>query len=294
MTALAITTEFDYGTLDAETRVVVQQKTGEIRERIGGAARNVVEIGERLLIVKGHLPHGDFGGWLQGEFGWSEWTARKMMSVADRFKTVNFTDLRIGPSALYLLASSETPDDVREQFIEQAKAGEKVTHDAVKKAVAKRKPKKPSRPKAAAKPSKDETGSAPETTPRTPATATPTPPEPEVEDIDEVEAATTDAPADADRSQPWAAYNADCRAAADLYQQLQTIMERMIARDGKTFASWLDKPWPKACKDNKADFENYIVTGWDSKTANRPDGRNFVYFFEPDGKKKGGGRKGKK
>lgn len=130
-----LATSFDYRSLDGESRIVVEQKTAEIRDRIGRAALNIFEIGERLVAVKARLGHGQFGTWLDAEFGWSDWTARKMMAVASQFKSVNFSDLKIAPSALYLLASEGVPAEVREEVIEQAKAGKQVTHADVKRAV---------------------------------------------------------------------------------------------------------------------------------------------------------------
>lgn len=123
---------FDYSALDSEARVVVQQKTGEIRDRMSRAATNIVEIGERLIAVKGSLTHGQFTKWLGAEFDWSERAARRMMEVAGQFKTANLAEMDVAPSALYLLASPSTPAATREKFIEQAKSGKKVTHKEVK------------------------------------------------------------------------------------------------------------------------------------------------------------------
>lgn len=124
----------NYG-LDKQSLIFVQQKTTEIRDRIGRAALNVFEIGERLIQVKSRLGHGHFLNWIDAEFKWSESAARKMMCVADRFKSVNFTDLNIAPSALYLLASDSVPDSVVDCIIDEAKAGAAVTHAAVKQAI---------------------------------------------------------------------------------------------------------------------------------------------------------------
>lgn len=126
---------FNYASLGSGNKVLVTTATQEIRDRIGRAAQNIMEIGSRLILVKKHLDHGQFGQWLKAEFDWSESTAQKMMSVADTFKSVNFTDLSVAPSALYMLAAPSTPDEVREEFIEKAKSGETVTHKAVKDAV---------------------------------------------------------------------------------------------------------------------------------------------------------------
>lgn len=128
--------KFDYAGLDRQTRIVVEQRTTEIRDRMGRAAQNVVEIGERLLAVKAELGHGNFGHWLQSEFGWEVKTAQRMMNVANVFKNDNLSNLQIAPSALYLLANDSTPETVRDGFIEQAKSGKPVTHAEVKKAVA--------------------------------------------------------------------------------------------------------------------------------------------------------------
>lgn len=135
MTDLATT--FDYATLSRDARLVVTQKTTEIRDRMGRAAQNIVEIGERLLAVKDTLGHGKFGAWLSAEFQWSYPAAARMMQVAEQFKSINLRDLTIAPSALYLLASNTTPPEVRKKFIAEAAAGKPVTHADVKAAVAK-------------------------------------------------------------------------------------------------------------------------------------------------------------
>lgn len=135
-----LTKSFEYEGLEEGPRLIVQQRTTEIRDRMGRAAQNIVEIGTRLLDVKGQLPYGQFQGWLRSEFDWSESAATKMMQVGEQFKSVNFTDLSIAPSALYLLASPSTPEPVRAAVIQRAKSGEKVTHAAVKKVLGKAKP----------------------------------------------------------------------------------------------------------------------------------------------------------
>lgn len=127
---------FDYTALDSEARIVVKQKTQEIRDRVKTAAEHIIGIGVRLIAVKEHLPHGQFLPWLKSEFEWSESAAVKMMQVGKQFKSVSFTDLTVAPSALYLLAAPSTPDDVRSEFVKKAKAGKPVTHAEVKKAIA--------------------------------------------------------------------------------------------------------------------------------------------------------------
>jgi hypothetical protein len=122
---------FDYAELDADIESVVRQKTTEIRDRMGRAAQNIIEIGARLIDVKEQLDHGQFGAWLATEFSWSDRSARRMMQVADQFKTANLSEINTAPSALYLLTSESTPPAVRREFVAKVSAGEKVTHKAV-------------------------------------------------------------------------------------------------------------------------------------------------------------------
>lgn len=129
---------FDYTALDAETRIVVQQRTGEIKSLMRRTAQDIIEIGLKLTEVKARLGHGSFGGWLKAEFEWSERTAQNFMRVADAFKSATVADL-IAPKALYLLAAPSTPDAAREEALERAAAGAAVTFSDAKAITAKHK-----------------------------------------------------------------------------------------------------------------------------------------------------------
>lgn len=137
---MQLATRFEYGTLDAETRIVVQQKTGEIRDRIKRTASDIMEIGERLIDIKERLGHGRFAEWLQIEFEWSDRTARSLMSVAEAFKSANFSDLNIAPSAMYVLAAPSVPEEARQQAVALASNGHHVTHSEAKAIIAEHKP----------------------------------------------------------------------------------------------------------------------------------------------------------
>ena len=129
---------FDYTTIRPSDRALIQQKTTEIKDRMGRAAQNIVEIGTRLIEVKAAMPHGLFTAWLEDEFGWTDRTARSMMTVADRFKTENFSDLKIAPSALYMLASPSTEPEIRDAIVDRAKSGDKIERKDVIAAKARR------------------------------------------------------------------------------------------------------------------------------------------------------------
>ncbi|MBW4637872.1 MAG: DUF3102 domain-containing protein [Gloeocapsa sp. UFS-A4-WI-NPMV-4B04] len=119
--------DFDYATLDAEIRIVVKQRTSEIKSLMRRTAQDIIDIGQKLAEVKVELGHGHFRHWLKSEFDWSFWTATKYMQVATKFKCVNFTHLDIAHSALYELAAPSTSELARIEAIERANQGEKIT-----------------------------------------------------------------------------------------------------------------------------------------------------------------------
>lgn len=123
---------FNYEDLDTETRIVVQQRTSEIKALMRTTAQGIIDIGEKLIDVRSKLDTGKFRGWLRLEFEWSHMTAYRFIQVSERFSSNNLLQGDIAPSALYLLASPSTPDDIRDHFIEQAQSGEKVTYSEVR------------------------------------------------------------------------------------------------------------------------------------------------------------------
>lgn len=120
-------TLFDYSALDSETRIVVQQRTTEIKALMKRAASDIIEIGQKLIEVKERLEHGQFSPWLEAEFGWKHTTAWNFMQVADKFSKFESLD-GFAPSALYLLAAPSTPESARQEAIARAEEGEVITH----------------------------------------------------------------------------------------------------------------------------------------------------------------------
>lgn len=118
---------FNYDGLDTKPRVIIQQRTNEIKTLMRRSAQDIIDIGEKLIEVKSHLKHGDFTAWIKIEFGWSDRTAQRFMRVAEVFKTDKLSVLNFAPSALYLLASSTTPDEAREEALSRAQTGEEIT-----------------------------------------------------------------------------------------------------------------------------------------------------------------------
>lgn len=134
---------FDYQQLDAETRIVVQQRTSEIKALMKRTAQDIIEIGEKLAEVRDKLTHnkqGGFEAWLQAEFDWTRQTAYRFISVSEKFNRNNLLQLDFAPSALYLLAAPSTPDEARQEAIARAEAGEAITHTKAKEIVSEHKP----------------------------------------------------------------------------------------------------------------------------------------------------------
>lgn len=124
---------FDYTALDSKTRIVVQQCTSEIKERLWDAAQAIWEIGQKLVDVRNCLSYGQFNSWLKAEFQWSRSTAYNYINVFKIFGSCpNFRQLDIAASALYLLATSSIPEEARKKALESAKAGETITYSKAK------------------------------------------------------------------------------------------------------------------------------------------------------------------
>jgi hypothetical protein len=140
MNTAQLTLAFNYADLDSETRIVVQQKTGEIRERIKRSANDLIEIGERLTEVKSRLGHGQFGAWLEAEFSLSYETAHSLMNVAKAFNSVTVTEMDIAHKALYALSAPSVPEPARQEAVALASNGHHVTHKEAKTIIDRHKP----------------------------------------------------------------------------------------------------------------------------------------------------------
>ena len=91
---------------------------------------NVIEIGRRLTEAKALAGHGGWLPWLEREFGWTDKTAERFMSIASKSDKLSNLDVPI--SGLYLLAAPSTPDSATEEIIDRVEFGEKLTVAAVR------------------------------------------------------------------------------------------------------------------------------------------------------------------
>lgn len=133
---LGVRIGFDYGLLEQEQRLIVEQRTGEIKERLQRSAQDIWEIGQRLVEVRSQLRHGQFESWLKAEFGWSRRTAYNFINVFEAFgERANFAQMSIATSALYLLASPSTPQETRNEVMQRAREGETITHKRLRQSL---------------------------------------------------------------------------------------------------------------------------------------------------------------
>ncbi|MDP9370080.1 MAG: DUF3102 domain-containing protein [Chloroflexota bacterium] len=120
--------------LSDEDTAFVTDHAAHIRALAARSAQDIIEIGQRLTAIKDRLPHGTFGPWLEREFGWSNRTAQKFMQIHRTFGE-SAPEGVFDFKALELLSASTTPIEVRERFVNQAKAGKPVHHNEVRQAV---------------------------------------------------------------------------------------------------------------------------------------------------------------
>ncbi|WP_138505850.1 DUF3102 domain-containing protein [Nostoc sp. PA-18-2419] len=131
-----VVTGFDYDILDSEQRIVIQQRTGEIKERLRRSAQDIWEIGHKLAEVRSQLKHGQFETWLKAEFGWSRRTAYNFINVYETLaERANLAQIDIATSALYLLAAPSTPQNVREELLQRAHQGETITYKSTRQVI---------------------------------------------------------------------------------------------------------------------------------------------------------------
>lgn len=148
--ALVVVEErFDYSPLEKKVAEKVQSAAERIRHSMKRSIESIIEVGNDLAAAKEALPHGRFGPWLRAEFAWTERTAQNFIAVAERFgpKSEMISDLKIEPTAAYLLAASSAPDQARQVAIERAEGGERITAKVAREILAKER-KKPTRRRA--------------------------------------------------------------------------------------------------------------------------------------------------
>jgi Protein of unknown function (DUF3102) len=124
--------------LKLQVDLVLQEYATEIRTLARKSVQDVIRIGELLTKVQKRVEHGGWLPWLERELGWSDDSARNYMAVhrlsqKPKFRKFRHFWHRLAPSVLYVLAREGVSDEIFDEVMERAAAGEKITPAAAKK-----------------------------------------------------------------------------------------------------------------------------------------------------------------
>ena len=151
-TALRSRLRWDYAQVAPVDRKAVEDAAVDILAN-GQRVQQVMQqssvaIGERLLVVKRLLEHGQFSDWCDTEFGMSQRTAQNLMNIGRTFDGTSAEISFLTDSVLALLAAPSTPEPARQQAIDEAQAaGKSPSVQRTKEIIAEHKP-QPARPSA--------------------------------------------------------------------------------------------------------------------------------------------------
>jgi hypothetical protein len=121
--------------LPVDEQALLDEAESKIRTSGKRLVTEILSIGETLVDVKSHVLYGRYREFVTQRLGWPVRTAQRFVSVYQMFcklpevqsvdgksdKLSAFGDLQIPITALYRLAQSSTPEEVRAQVLEKAK-----------------------------------------------------------------------------------------------------------------------------------------------------------------------------
>jgi hypothetical protein len=93
--------------------------TTELHVAMHREVADIIAIGGLLIEARQHLEHGEWLPWLEENFGSSARTATNYMAAAALAKSATISDLKLRPSALYMLGAASPGDDL---YTPEAKA----------------------------------------------------------------------------------------------------------------------------------------------------------------------------
>lgn len=114
---------FDYGAVPADVAAEAREVAALVRQAHARTVETIIAMGRELLRVKGRLDHGQFGRWLDAEFGAGARTAQNYMTAAERFAGKSETVSYLPTATVYQLAAPSTPERVRQEVVSLAEAG---------------------------------------------------------------------------------------------------------------------------------------------------------------------------
>lgn len=119
-------TLFDYSAVSEDLRQELADDAAHINGHRARAEDSIIAIGERLLLVKEKLPHGQFLKWVEAECGYGERSVRDYMDIAREFASNRHRGADLPLRAKRLLAAPSMPEDAKKRIYERIDAGENV------------------------------------------------------------------------------------------------------------------------------------------------------------------------
>jgi hypothetical protein len=138
---------FSYSEIEDEvSRQKLQDAAVKIKSAYLNAHLELVQVGRELNAVKDILKPGKWTAWLKTEFTMSERTAQRYIAVARRFSDLAPDRLSgLTNEAVYLLASDNTPEEVRAEALELVDKGEHLGRKTVLEMIGKANPQEQSK-----------------------------------------------------------------------------------------------------------------------------------------------------
>jgi hypothetical protein len=133
-TAAAIT--YDYSQVGPETVDRLRKHADRIQQKLRQTVRStvsaIIEIGQDLLAVQEHLPHGQFGAWVEAECRFTDRAARRYMRVAEFAADKTDTVSVLSPTTLYMLTAKSAPKEIVADIRARVEAGEVLDEARIK------------------------------------------------------------------------------------------------------------------------------------------------------------------
>lgn len=129
MVSKALTTAFDYATVDKDTKGKLIVLAGQVKRGKGGQIKSIIEIGcaihEAHELLAGDGRDGKFREWVELECGFEKSTAYNYLHSFEEFAKCEVIE-QFSPTAMYALAAPNTPDNARKEAIKRATKGERI------------------------------------------------------------------------------------------------------------------------------------------------------------------------
>lgn len=140
-TALRSRLRWDYAQVAPVDRKAVEDAAVDILANGQRAMESASAAGQRLIEAKRILSHGQFGDWIETEFGMTQRMAQMWMNIARTFDGKSEIISLFSETAVALLAAPSTPEPARQQAIAEAQAtGKSPSVQRTKDIIAEHKP----------------------------------------------------------------------------------------------------------------------------------------------------------